>query len=183
MTLLDDRPATGLTTDSRGYGAFAWPTATGTTTPTQSARALPRRSVRFAVNGPDGPAPLPPYIRDLGRKLNELLALPDGWNHRGARQTTVEAVEATARILLEVMTGQSLFVQLFPLPDGGIQAEWHVGDSSVEIEVDGNGSALIVVEENEATLIEEELDETSTSLVLAQTRQHLAKISRGKLRS
>ncbi|WP_406353182.1 hypothetical protein [Streptomyces sp. NBC_00658] len=83
-------------------------------------------------------------------KINKLLALPEGWDGYRADRIPVEAGVSMLRVLLSVMDRRSLQPQLFPLPSGGLQVEWHVSGSSIEIEVaaDGqSGSALAEGEE------------------------------------
>ncbi|MEV7136728.1 hypothetical protein [Streptomyces tauricus] len=72
-------------------------------------------------------------------KINKLLALPKGWDGYRAEPVTIEAGIAMVSVLFSVMDRRSLRPQLFPLANGGIQVEWHVGGSSIEIEVSADG--------------------------------------------
>lgn len=94
--------------------------------------------------------------------------------------TTVDAAEALGRVLAEVCTATSLPVQLFPLPDGGVQAEWHVAGASIEIEVDSGGAVFVNAETSTGEiLVESELDDDAGPVVLEQTRAFLAELSAG----
>ncbi|MFI6282096.1 hypothetical protein [Streptomyces sp. NPDC050988] len=72
-------------------------------------------------------------------KINKLLALPKGWDGHRAEPVTIEAGIAMLSVLFSVMERRSLQPQLFPLASGGIQVEWHVSGSSIEIEVAADG--------------------------------------------
>lgn len=78
------------------------------------------------------------------RELNRLLELPLGWDGRHAARTTYEAVQTTVDVLPAISDEQSIPPQFFPLPDGGIQVEWHVAGAAIEIEIDGAGEAYAV---------------------------------------
>lgn len=182
MTLTDHRPvSTGLTTVEEGFESFEWRSAPGVTTPAAKPISAATRELRLAVGGLGGTAPLPLYIRDIERKINSLFRLRADWNHRGAREVTDEAALATVRILLELMRSHSLPVQLFPLPDGGIQAEWHVSQSSVEIEIDSSGDVFVSVVEDGEIAVEADLGKDLEEHVLSSVRQFLEKASQRAL--
>jgi hypothetical protein len=53
--------------------------------------------------------------------------------------------------------------QFFPLPNGGLQLEWHAGGEDIEIEVDPSGTAFVLA--TNATgevLLEGDLDSTGS---------------------
>ncbi len=179
MTILADRPVTGLTTPFSNVGSFDWPSVLSLTSPEPKAAASRPHRVRIAVAGAvETQQPLP-YLQDIERKINRLLELPAGWDGRRATRTTVPAVGATVRLLLALMTPQSLPVQLFPLPDGGIQVEWHVAGSSIEIDIDGKGEAFVTAETSEGRLIAEgDLDVNSLGGLMKDTRRFLSRMSR-----
>jgi hypothetical protein len=178
MTLLDDRPMTGLTTQYSSAGPFGWP-HTLSLTPSEPKTAAPRpRALKLAIVG-TGPQSPPPYIRDIEQKINRLLDLPAGWDRRRAACTTDRAVEATVAVLLGLMTPHSPPVQLFPLPDGGIQAEWHLAGNSIEIEIDAEGEPFVSAETSGgAPVAEGDLDVASQGGLMADTRRFLARLSR-----
>jgi hypothetical protein len=77
----------------------------------------------------------------LGR-INRLRALPPGWDGKHAQQVTDEA-SVTGVLVVASVTTPNLTAQIFPLPDGGLQAEWHYHDWDLEIEISDNGELSV----------------------------------------
>ncbi|MDX3528048.1 hypothetical protein P1P75_16795 [Streptomyces sp. ID05-39B] len=126
------------------------PVVTGLTTKRSTPANIPGETVtsRRSPRGKAGPSVTIavqeegsgiPDLRAAVDKINNLLALPEGWDGFRAGRVTVDAAIAMLHALLAVMDRGSLPPQFFPLPDGGLQAEWHVSGSSIEIEVSGDG--------------------------------------------
>lgn len=78
--------------------------------------------------------------------LNQLVALPAGWDGRRAPPVSSAALESLVGLLSLLMGDRTPAPQLFPLPDGGVQAEWHVGGNSIEVEIDGEGEAHVLAD-------------------------------------
>lgn len=78
-------------------------------------------------------------------EINSFLALGKGWDGHRAKPITEEAVESTIGLVFALCDDLSLPPQFFPLPDGGIQIEWHVGGEVVEVEIDASGDAHALV--------------------------------------
>jgi len=97
----------------------------------------------------------PALVQYIESKLNELLELRDGWDGRSARAVTVPVAEATVRLLAALMDESTAPPQFFPLPDGGLQVEWHVGGNSVEVEVDAQGEPHLLASTSDGTVIVE----------------------------
>ncbi|HEY0871691.1 MAG TPA: hypothetical protein VGD55_14930 [Acidothermaceae bacterium] len=76
--------------------------------------------------------------------LNRLLALEQAWDGQRARPVTPAAVTGMIAILAVVMDDDLASPQIFPLPDGGLQAEWHAGGHDVEIEIEGDGAVYVI---------------------------------------
>lgn len=72
--------------------------------------------------------------------VDALRHLAAGWDGWRAQPLTEAAVVAALTIAFRLVDGHHLLPQIFPLPDGGLQLEWHVFGTDVEIEVDGSGS-------------------------------------------
>ncbi len=86
---------------------------------------------------------LPDRLRDAAWILdavNSLRGLGEGWDGRHALPVTEAAAMAALAIAVRLVDGHHLLPQIFPLPDGGLQLEWHVFNADVEIEVDGSGA-------------------------------------------
>lgn len=69
-----------------------------------------------------------------------LLNLGPNWNGYGERAVHPASVKRLVRLLDEI-SFRGLAPSIVPLPDGGVQAEWHRGDASLEIEVPPVGDA------------------------------------------
>jgi hypothetical protein len=90
-------------------------------------------------------ANLPWWFDDyLSAELNRLFALPARWDGFSADEITLEAIQQLVAILVRIVGESSPAPQFFPLPDGGIQAEWHVGGNDIEVEVDAAGDAYVL---------------------------------------
>ena len=80
----------------------------------------------------------------LNSELNRLFALPPRWDDMSADEITIDAVQKLVAVLIRIANEGSPAPQLFPLLDGGIQAEWHVGGNDIEVEVNGLGEAYVL---------------------------------------
>lgn len=91
-------------------------------------------------------------------QVNELLKLGPGWDGHRANPVTFEAVDTVMAVMGQISTDLTVPPFIFPLPDGGLQLEWHAGRESVEVEVDGEGDAhLIVTDEGGEIVVNAEL--------------------------
>lgn len=136
MTPLLERPTTA--------GATLYPSAPTAPAGVQAAEDFylcgPCRQVRqIAIQdvGVDG-RPRRWLASHVQQHMNALLRLGPGWDGHRALPLTEDAVQAAITVVFAVADDLSVPPQLFPLPDGGIQLEWHAGQS-VEIEVDRDG--------------------------------------------
>lgn len=116
------------------------------------------RQVTIRAVGPDGSLRRDWLASYLEAQINGLLRLPPGWDSYHADQVTIEAVQGAVSVVSSLASDLSVPPLVFPLPDGGLQIEWHAGRESVEIEVDGTGDAhLLVTDSNGTVLINAEL--------------------------
>lgn len=131
-------PPSSLTTVPRWHPSMP---GARTSDPQSPGISPPRRGeLRVYVDG----AGLPWWFGDhLNQELNRLFALPAGWDGPSAEEVTVEAVREAASVLAAVASEAVSAPQFFPLRDGGIQAEWHIGGNDIEIEVNGAGEAYV----------------------------------------
>lgn len=96
----------------------------------------------YALNEPS--APLPPLLSHAQGQLQSLVDLPAAWDGRRAKPVTQASVEAIVKVLVGAALDQECILpQYFPLPDGGVQIEWHADGQDIEIEADGDGSVHV----------------------------------------
>jgi hypothetical protein len=86
----------------------------------------------------------PWFIEHMEQELNRLVPLGEGWDGRRARPLDERAIRSVVFLLAVLLTDDIAPAQFFPLPDGGVQAEWHFDRHSVEIEVDADGEAHVL---------------------------------------
>ncbi len=96
-------------------------------------------------------------VEHVKYKMNDLLSLGEGWDGHRGKAITQEAVQSVFQFVLAVCDELTFFPQFIPLPDGGIQIEWHTGGESIEIEIDGSGNAHVMIlnSDREVTINEE----------------------------
>ncbi len=174
-TTLDRQVSTGATCYPRQvFGSFEPPTPLdpGSITPRGTTNSV---SIRITAPG------LSPSHRWLASRLeadiNGMLQLPYGWDGENASRITMDAVKATVSLVWQVYDEPALAPLLFPLPGGGIQAEWHAARQSVEIEVDEEGSAhLFITDEQGAVVVNRELS-AEDSDVLNEAKRAVSHLS------
>jgi hypothetical protein len=69
--------------------------------------------------------------------------------------------------------------QIFPLPGGGLQVEWHHGRLDVEIECLADGSTYVYLATDKKAMIDEQASGQRASELLVQVRQALADAAAG----
>ncbi len=84
-------------------------------------------------------------LKHLARQTNRLLALPPNWDARGGEPLDLEIVRNAVPVIAALALSASATVELFGRPDGGLQAEWHLGHADVEIEFDVEGDVVALV--------------------------------------
>jgi hypothetical protein len=123
------------------------------------------RQVQIQVSGPDGSLRRTWLASYMEEQVTSLLRLPHGWDGRRACRVTERAIGSGIELVFAVAGDLSLPPQIFPLPDGGIQMEWHAGES-VEIEIDPAGDAhVLVTDEGGHIVLNEEIIERDGSLM------------------
>jgi len=175
MTLLDDRPiASGITRRPQP----------GPTLPHRDASddfflGHPDSSRQVTLSVPGMPRGLRPWwVEYVEQELNKLLRLRSGWDGRRALPVERRAVEAMVGVLATLMDETSALPQLFPLVDGGLQAEWHVGGNDIEVEVDGAGHAhVLATTVGEETIAEGVLEPSHARQLLDASRSFLQQLS------
>ncbi len=150
MTALDERLAPPSAVTFRGSGAYLQPDASVTAF---ALGDLPgKRGLEVTIYDARRTPQRTQWVDDLLVQLSPLLQLRPGWDGDQARVTTEAAVDALIVVLSEVMDDELAQPDLFPLPDGGLQAEWHVADVDLEIEVDGAGECYVFARDAQGTV-------------------------------
>lgn len=93
------------------------------------------------------------FDEHLNEELNRLFALPAGWDGSSSDEVTIQAVQETVAVLAAIVDETSSPPQFFPLHDGGIQVEWHVGGNDIEIEVNGAGVAYVFAARSDGAIV------------------------------
>jgi hypothetical protein len=75
----------------------------------------------------------PPWIASVVDRLDHLLALPDNWDGEGGLPLDFETAMAMLAFLLATAFHETPAPQLVPSGTGGIQIEWHMAGSDLEI--------------------------------------------------
>jgi hypothetical protein len=152
MTLMLDQPVSagatlyprGMTTDAERRSAEDF---------YQQGAGRTNRAVTIRVVGPDGSLRCDWLASHMETQLNELLRLDAGWDGGTADPVSMEAVNSVVAIVGQISSDLAVPPFVFPLPDGGLQIEWHAGREAVEIEVDGEGAAHLLVTAPDGTIV------------------------------
>ncbi|MGA7088653.1 MAG: hypothetical protein WB116_10325 [Candidatus Dormiibacterota bacterium] len=123
------------------------------------------------------------WFSDLKGKLNVLFNLHPGWDGYKGRPLTLEsalmAIHLTSRLVGRVYVPP----WVFPLPDGGLQLEWHAGPQSIEIEIDSQGDAhALVVRDADEIAMNDDLT-LDDPIALRQVRDAVQDLAVGLLGS
>jgi hypothetical protein len=79
--------------------------------------------------------PLPPWIANTDRALEDLLKLASNWNSYGAQPIKPEVVRAASDLLREIVQQQTPQPTVVPTVRGGVQLEWHTSAVDLEVEI------------------------------------------------
>jgi hypothetical protein len=90
----------------------------------------------------------PAWVEPVVDRLNQLSLLPEDWDPRGSRPLAEEDVEAAVDFLNAVMNYRSPAPTISPLPSGGLELAWNVGNIELEVVFDSAGgerTALLAI--------------------------------------
>ena len=77
----------------------------------------------------------PPWVAQAVGELNELLALPSGWDTYGAPPVSYDAADLGLRVLTSVIRPQSRMPRIGPTAEGGVSFEWYKNGVELLMEV------------------------------------------------
>jgi len=88
----------------------------------------------------------PEDLDSLDRRLDELSSMDAGWLDGEGESPSKYALDRAGRLLGDLLTFEVPRPRVFPTPEGGVQAEWTIGDHeiSVTFEPDGRLHAVSV---------------------------------------
>lgn len=111
--------------------------------PTPTLTQAPNPPVHAVVSSRTATVELPQWLPRFVTRLNELLALPSGWDGRSAPGIQLWAVEAAIQAVgnLPVEIAEPNVV---PTPIGGLQLEWQHGPFDIEVEISPDGTSVEV---------------------------------------
>ncbi len=129
------------------------------------------RKIRISLSGSYASPESVWFAAWVEDELDQLLRLAPGWDGHRAERVTEQAVATAVHIFFAITDRSSVLPQFFPLPDGGIQFEWHVGGQALEVEVDGAGGVYaLAYSKTGGVTFEEELTLNDRDMVNAVRR-------------
>ena len=81
--------------------------------------------------------------------LRDALRLPPGWNNRGAKPVTVDALRSVIGALNATMSHDSPAPDVVPLATGGLQLEWHLHQIDIELTASRRGELSVYVRDRQ----------------------------------
>jgi hypothetical protein len=75
----------------------------------------------------------PPWLRVIEKRVNALLNLPHNWNGEDSQRISYECVMAAFGLVLSNVTHETPAPSFVPTSQGGIQVEWHLGGTDLEL--------------------------------------------------
>jgi hypothetical protein len=83
------------------------------------------------------------WQRQVAQSLKRLVELPANWDFQGATPVSIEAVASVIHLLNRVMLRTTIPPTLVPGRDGSLQLEWHDRGIDLEVEIKGDGTTSI----------------------------------------
>lgn len=84
------------------------------------------------------------WFRDVATRVSELVEMPHDWNGYGEKRPHPSAAKRVVN-LLDSIEYDGPAPEIVPLPDGGMQIEFHSKHGDIEIEVPPSGPAHVWV--------------------------------------
>jgi hypothetical protein len=98
-------------------------------------------------------------------RIEHLTALAANWDSYGAQPVTAEAAVAAVRFLLNAAYPEIAAPAVVPLPDGGVQLEWHRGGLDIEIAFSEAEPGIYVEDHTTGTSHESSLSDAAGQLL------------------
>lgn len=90
--------------------------------------------------------PEPSLLARSRGTLTHLMALEEGWDGYDGLPMLPRVAEHTELFLEQVEAYTSIAPELVPLPNGGVQLEWYIGEVEIEVEIEPDGTTTILFE-------------------------------------
>ncbi len=89
----------------------------------------------------------PAWFEPVVHRLRALASLPPNWDSYGARPIRSECAQEAIRLLLYALQPDDPMPAIVPVPQGGLQLEWHEAGVDVEVEIESPRCVHIAVED------------------------------------
>ena len=100
---------------------------------------------------------LPMWLEPILCSFGDLMALPPDWDSYGGRPIAHGAVDRALDLLASIMEDSTPVPSIVPIPDGGVQMEWHLAGVDLEITLHGAGGGEVSFEDRANSSWEGEL--------------------------
>jgi hypothetical protein len=122
----------------------------------------------LAIRGFHSPS-LPSWVEPTARRIAELAYMPLDWDRNGGAPLSMSTVPRVFELLVRTAPSGLESPLIAPLAGGGVHLAWRTEALTVEVELYGDGSALLAyVDRDQATEDETDLDENRLRPLLAR---------------
>jgi hypothetical protein len=104
----------------------------------------------YATLGAVATADLPPWIEETVPRLLKLCALGRDWDSRGSAAPDLDQVRGIVRLLKNTAIEDLAKPEIVPACGGGIQLEWYMEDTELELEFRRDGSVEYLATDNQS---------------------------------
>jgi hypothetical protein len=87
----------------------------------------------------------PRWLAPVMNRLNELARLPGGWDERSGLPVAVPTAVRALNLLGLIADATAPSPWVVPLGSGGVQLEWHEGNTTIEVALDGEGGDEVYI--------------------------------------
>lgn len=86
----------------------------------------------------------PDDLASLDSRLDEIASLKAGWLDGDGVRPDIGALDRARRVLSDLLTFEVPRPRLFATPEGGVQAEWTVGENEISVTFEPDGQLYAV---------------------------------------